>query len=159
MIKSPLCCFRKKHFLASLILLTSVFASVFFKIWQCWSKKFKLDPSSMIQFGGLSCPSSPSSTPDNVDRIKLKFLIGVHLLFIISNHKNGQEWSIQKVKLDYGSSMIQFGRLGCPSSLSSTQATRLEFEYTIRKSLPLSKTDSFEKRKKQSTVKMDTVLI
>ena len=113
----------------------------------------------MIQFGGLSCPSSPSSTPDNVDRIKLKFLIGVHLLFIISNHKNGQEWSIQKVKLDYGSSMIQFGRLGCPSSLSSTQATRLEFEYTIRKSLPLSKTDSLEKRKKQSTAKMDEVPI
>ena len=115
--------------------------------------------SSMIQFGRLICPFSPSSTPDNVDRIKLKFLIGVHLLFIISNHKNGQEWSIQKVKLDPGSSMIQFGRLGCPSSLSSTQATRLEFEYTIRKSLPLSKTDSFEKRKKQSTVKIDEVLI
>ena len=66
---------------------------------------------------------------------------------------------IQGVKLDPGSSMIQFGRLSCPSSLRSAQATRLEFEYTIRKSLPLSKTDSFEKRKKQSTVKIDEVLI
>ena len=108
----------------------------------------------MIQIGRLSCPSLPSSTPDNVDQKKV-----FDWCTFISNHKNGQEWSIQKVKLDYGSSMIQFGRLGCPSSLSSTQATRLEFEYTIRKSLPLSKTDSFEKRKKQSTVKIDEVLI
>ena len=42
----------------------------------------------MIQFGGLSCPSLLSSTPDNVDRIKLKFLIGVQCTFIILYFKS-----------------------------------------------------------------------